>query len=40
MKIVWDHLILKGSVTIFKVGLIILNQCEQEFKKVEGCNFK
>lgn len=31
---------LKGSVTLFKVGLIILDMAEEDLEEVEDCKYK
>jgi len=27
LKVIWDNLFIKGSIILFKAGLVILNMC-------------
>lgn len=35
VNLVWDHLIINGSLIIFKIGLIILNEAEEKLMQCE-----
>jgi TBC1 domain family member 10 len=34
--VAWDHIILKGSVSLFKIGLVILDMLQANILKTEG----
>ncbi|KRX00606.1 Rab-GTPase-TBC domain [Pseudocohnilembus persalinus] len=36
LKIAWDHMFLKGSVTLFKIGLIIMDAAQKQLQNAKG----